>query len=319
MIKIALNEGIYTHVNNSIKGNKYKCIKCNDILIPKKGMIKEHHFSHISKKICNNNGESFEHKYSKQYIQDNIQNININKKCLICGNIYYLNFKNCVVKQEYKIFNFIVDLAVFENDILKYVIEIEHTHKTEWHKKRIIETYPLIFIEIKTKNIINDKYEICEDYCDKCMYKTINKTYDLIDGVNQYYRCIINCPMDDCDSNLIFDEIFNTCGDDIEKRFVYENNKMEIIKLFELCFDGVYPYVPRFISEIVKTYKGSFGSAYIISTKNNFENIKKFITQFLEQTHNKSGNHLVYNTDWYFVDINTMDCDIIQLFPLYKN
>lgn len=69
-IKIAKNkDGDITLIDDATNIEEYYCFDCNTLLIPKKGKIKNHHFSHKSNLQCR--GETSEHLYGKELISKN--------------------------------------------------------------------------------------------------------------------------------------------------------------------------------------------------------------------------------------------------------
>lgn len=185
MIKFAklLNSDKIIHIKDTTNNETYYCNECNNILIPKKGKIKVHHFCHKFMSNCSGGSiESLEHKYAKQFMSDNLNNIVIIKNCKICNKNNEHNYKNHRIKQEYRIGRYTVDLVILNNDNLIAVIEIFHTHQTEWNKKRMIELYPLEFIEIRTFDLISANkvdeiitINVQEDYCKECFNKCLFK------------------------------------------------------------------------------------------------------------------------------------------------
>ena len=75
------------HISEIQKGNKerFTCCNCGNILIPKKGSIRNHHFSH--KRETNCSYESYLHKVSKQKFFDEYN------KCLIEQKPFLVDYK----------------------------------------------------------------------------------------------------------------------------------------------------------------------------------------------------------------------------------
>lgn len=146
--------------------NEYKCISCNEKLIPKLGDINAHHFSHyIKNTVCSR--ETYLHKLGKMvfhdyYIECKNKNIEYNieyefsKEC----KYYFKKYsKICSYKEEQKfnlieffpniayqkkVDNFIPDLLLTDkNNKNQIFIEIFVTHRVTWEKinskNRIIE------------------------------------------------------------------------------------------------------------------------------------------------------------------------------------
>lgn len=144
------------------KSNEYKCPDCDKKVMLKKGKIKRPHFAHFkSQNTCNyynHPGESQIHFYAKELLKYVLQN----KKCMICrkcdlcrGNIeqsIVVNATN-IVKKEY-IFEYngkkIADVAVIDNNNIKYIFEIYHKHAT------LEVNRPEPWFEIEATNLIQN-------------------------------------------------------------------------------------------------------------------------------------------------------------------
>ncbi|MBP5327566.1 MAG: hypothetical protein J6Y98_06640 [Bacteroidales bacterium] len=69
LYEYAKNEhGVFTHIDDAIKGRCYSCVECGEQLIIKEGSKKRKHFAHKSNSNCD--GESYIHKIWKKRIKD---------------------------------------------------------------------------------------------------------------------------------------------------------------------------------------------------------------------------------------------------------
>ncbi|MBO7489891.1 MAG: hypothetical protein J6T88_06410 [Bacteroidales bacterium] len=69
LYEYANNEhGVYTHIDDAVKGHRYSCIECGEPLIIKDGSKKRKHFAHKSNSNCD--GESYIHKIWKKRIKN---------------------------------------------------------------------------------------------------------------------------------------------------------------------------------------------------------------------------------------------------------
>jgi hypothetical protein len=177
----------------SEKNKNYKCIGCQQKLILKRGNIRKCHFAHYSDTSCTyfeHPNESDLHKEAKHklaYWLKQKHRINIDWVCCKtgyngnkCGNstnemgstIEYE--ENDRVEIEYQDTNnkYIADIAVINNNKVKYIFEIKNTHAT------ITDVRPEPWFEIEALKIIQhediDEIDLTciRDnkirYCDNC-------------------------------------------------------------------------------------------------------------------------------------------------------
>ena len=193
----------YEYPKIANKKNKYKCPHCLKDVIFKKGKIKQPHFAHYkSENPCcyyDRPCESQIHKDAKMLMKkilDDKCNIFIERNCNYCQlNGQPLNYSDnydifsddyTETTKAYIEYNFkyndsnkYADIALLENDTIKYIFEIYYKHKT-------LETdRPEPWFEIKAEDLINkinsgeiiDKegniyLECIRNYkCDSCQYK----------------------------------------------------------------------------------------------------------------------------------------------------
>lgn len=161
------NKYEYPIIANKI--NKYKCPSCEKDIIFRNGKIKQPHFAHYkSINPCSYYEKPNEHQIHKdskllmKTLLDDKRCINIYRKCSYCykNQEIILNIKseeytdNVCAKIEYK-FNYnnsqkSADVALLQNDKLKYIFEICYTNKTKE------ENRPEPGVEIKAENLINE-------------------------------------------------------------------------------------------------------------------------------------------------------------------
>jgi len=192
----ALNKStlLYEYPKIASKQNSYKCLECDNDVIFKKGNIKQPHFSHKrSNKPCNYYDRPTEtqiHKNAKMLIKtllDNRTLISFHRQCHNCNIKYnilnvdtYSSDSQAII--EYK-FNYnnsrkSADVALIENNSIKYIFEICHTNKTKE------ETRPEPWVEIEAETLIDNingnsslneidcirKYE-----CEKCIHEQMEE------------------------------------------------------------------------------------------------------------------------------------------------
>ena len=162
----------YEYPKIANKKHKYICPSCEQGVIFKKGKIKQPHFAHYkSDNPCYNYDKPSEtqiHKDAKWLMKsllDNKKHITINRRCNYCEQ------RNCVVSEEkcyniyddynedtkavieYKFYynnsNRSADIALIENDKIKYIFEICYKNKTKE------ENRPEPWVEINAEYLIN--------------------------------------------------------------------------------------------------------------------------------------------------------------------
>jgi hypothetical protein len=177
------------------KTNKYKCPCCEKNVIFRKGKVKQPHFAHYkSENPCHyydRPNESQIHKDAKLLMKsllDDKKNICITRKCdqanCNCNNnvgycISYTENTKAYIEHRfhYNDSNKSADVALVENDVIKYIFEICHTNKTKE------ENRPEPWFEISAEDLIrkinsgecidedsNINIECIRNYrCDKCI------------------------------------------------------------------------------------------------------------------------------------------------------
>ena len=183
MIKISIaknNDGKYVLISKVEKNNTYYCIDCDNILIPKLGKKRRHHFSHKQKLVCT--GETWQHYFCKEYFKHYKELIKINSICRYCSTKIEYMCKDFKIETEYKYKKYFLDCALTFDNTLKICVEIQHTHKTELEKKNTIINDNILFFEFTTKDII-EQYNISNNIdlnyneliCDTCKIKQDEK------------------------------------------------------------------------------------------------------------------------------------------------
>ena len=161
---------IYEYPKIANKSNKYKCPCCEKNVIFKNGTILKPHFSHYkSNNPCNyydKPNETEIHKHAKLLMKsllDNKQNISIHRKCKYYeqnnhiqkfNDMFDIDYnENTKALIEYKFYynNSYrkADVALIENDKIKYIFEICYKNKTEE------ENRPEPWFEINAEDLIN--------------------------------------------------------------------------------------------------------------------------------------------------------------------
>lgn len=144
--------------------SEYHCLECKEIMILKRGKIIRPHFSHKAdnnKSCSNSEGESYQHNFSKYKLKELLENerkIKIRKSssCL-CGYSKRNKIDIILLKPEWEIKveylfdeKYHADVAVLENDTIKYIFEIYYKHKT-------INPRPGEWYEISAEEILESK------------------------------------------------------------------------------------------------------------------------------------------------------------------
>jgi ssDNA-binding Zn-finger/Zn-ribbon topoisomerase 1 len=209
------NKKQYTMPQNAMKNEIYKCPECDGELILRQGNIRAHHFSHKQNSTCTyleKPSESFQHLGAKHLIQYKLQNysIQINRPCSRCNNNIIFNLPKCdgtyLAELEYRfhldyiypghvnkklIHNKnsdnirIADCAIVDtnNDIIPYIIEIYHTHKTDKYDRG--EQWFEVNATQLLKSDINSNEINCirSDFCEIC----IDQKYKSLDNIKEAF------------------------------------------------------------------------------------------------------------------------------------
>ena len=230
----------YEYPKIASKKNKYKCPDCEKVVIFRNGKIKQPHFAHYkSNNPCSyyeKPNESQIHKDAKLLIKtllDNKRSINIYRKCKKCDEYPedFLNIRsqeytdNMIAIIEYK-FNYnnskrSADVAVVENDKIKFIFEICYKNKTKE------ENRPEPWFEINAETLIN------ETNCGE----NINEEGEIEIECIRDYKCICckekeeyerKLEIEVKERNLEKNELMNMSKED--ERTIQNNKKLELQK-----------------------------------------------------------------------------------------
>lgn len=168
------------------KNKNYKCIGCQQRLILKKGNIRKCHFAHYSETNCfyfEHPNESELHKEAKHKLASWLKQqkkIDIFwsccktkwnvKKCGISADDCTIEYEeNDKVEIEYRDVNnkYIADVAVINNNKVKYIFEIKNTHAT------ITNVRPEPWFEIEALEVI--QHEDTEEVALTCIRDNKNR------------------------------------------------------------------------------------------------------------------------------------------------
>lgn len=200
----------YILPQNATKLKEYKCVECNNKVLLKKGKVRKAHFSHLSNNnSCNyysHPNESQIHKDCKlklAFILKNKIPLKILEKYEIkCNHLYIKNIdydNDDEIIVEYRDINnkYVADIAVLNNNNIKYIFEVYHTHQT------VSNARPNPWFEIKTNEILNiedmDNIQLTDvkifNNCKECINLVKNKhkryyKYNFKKYLNQNRECI---------------------------------------------------------------------------------------------------------------------------------
>ena len=182
------------------KSNKYKCPSCENDVIFRKGQIKQPHFAHYRPDnpcfYYDKPNETQVHKDAKLLMKsllDGKKNIYMCRNCNNCeqrSRGYEENISYCITNDDYtentkavieykfnyNISNKRADVALIDNDTIKFIFEICHKNKTKE------ENRPEPWIEINAEDLIN---KINSGEC-------VDKEGDI------HIKCIRNYKCDSC-------------------------------------------------------------------------------------------------------------------------
>ena len=170
---IDIDKNRYVTPSNGIKGNSYKCIECDKKVILKKGKIRIPHFAHYAQtNTCHyydHPNEAQIHKDAKmlmaQLLKDK-KKILFTWECKLCGGYYAFDNDDSTIiyKDGDEVFTeyrskdnkWVADVAIINNNEIRYIIEIKNTHTT-------ITNRPEPWFEIDAKKLIEEVNENNED------------------------------------------------------------------------------------------------------------------------------------------------------------
>lgn len=170
----ALVDGVLTHVKDIVKGMEIICPECGERLILKEGQKTVKHLAHRGDNNCS--GESVIHKYTKEYIYNNLNCITLSDhKVMMIDNKFKLaNAEELGVKEKYLEHRlspeYIPDIYIVLEGNYRVALEICYKNaKEELHLKEIIPSLPLdLVLEIKVD---------AEDIINMNMKQLIDKAY----------------------------------------------------------------------------------------------------------------------------------------------
>lgn len=264
----------YIFPQNASKKRKYCCPDCGEDLIFKKGSIVIPHFSHKPNSKCtyyDNPNESQIHKDAKnklaQWLQDK-KPLKIKTKCSSCNGpcknkkIKYKDNDKVIVEYISQCKKYIADVAIINNDNVRYVLEVTNTHRTI---DNAAEVRPEPWFDINADEIVNtdfdkDKVKLncirtdCSRFCNNCKESKnyIEQAKELFKDVYDRkeieidWECIL-CgkePGTDCVNilptyNIVYDYKFKNINIDIA---IFNKEK---IKYFIIFNENIIDKIPE--------------------------------------------------------------------------
>lgn len=127
----------------ALKGEAYECLECRRPVFPRKGEIRQAHFSHFASDRCqfyassSGSGESEMHKRGKLVLENILKtkrDLTIRKVCLCCKEaelhvIPMADIKS--VHQEWAVEGGVADVVAILEDDEEIMFEVLHTHRTK--------------------------------------------------------------------------------------------------------------------------------------------------------------------------------------------
>lgn len=176
---VALNENNnLVQIENVERGLACKCtcFECGEIVIARKGDIKEHHFAHASnKESCNINPESVLHKYAKEVILESMGLILPAVPNTEDNEAAWWTFEKII--PEFHLGLIRPDLACYHNNEPVF-IEIAVTHFIDENKLKIIESMNVKTLEIDLSNLLLTELVIPSEQAKKMILESLdNKSW----------------------------------------------------------------------------------------------------------------------------------------------
>lgn len=309
--------GAYVYPKIANKFDCYICPECNKDLVFCKGELRREYFRH--KNVINENctrfnkpSESDIHKDAKFLLKtllENKTNISFLTKCYKCSKeedykIIYINTVNieteyCMEYDERKI---IPDVALLENNRVKYIFEIFHTHKTKndnrpdpWFEINAsnllitaneLNNSIMNFVCIRRRECMNcknklDKQNIINIVKKHILEKYIRIMLGLKKAPNPYKKKVLS-------GEFYFERDFDKL--DIHKRFEFDANEnyYDNKKIAEKFFNGCGDY--RFI---IYSHKGTLLATII--DKNLYYNKDEKNNYILDKNYNCWDDEDLFN------------------------
>lgn len=175
---IALDENKnLIHITDAVRGLACNCtcFECGEIVLARKGEIKEHHFAHASNKdSCTIQPESVLHKYAKQIIIESM-------------GVLLPEVPNLDIEATWWTFDKIIPefhLGLIRPDLACYIdeepifIEIAVTHFIDEDKLKIIKSMNVKTVEIDLSGLLNSDLVIPSDEAKKLILESLeHKTW----------------------------------------------------------------------------------------------------------------------------------------------
>lgn len=165
------------HITDAVRGLACNCtcFECGEIVLARKGEIKEHHFAHASNKdSCAIQPESVLHKYAKQVIIESM-------------GVLLPEIPNLDIEATWWTFDKIIPefhLGLIRPDLACYIdeepifIEIAVTHFIDEDKLKIIKSMNVKIVEIDLSGLLNSDLVIPSDEAKKLILESLeHKTW----------------------------------------------------------------------------------------------------------------------------------------------
>ncbi len=159
---VALNVfGARVPVERAIRGLLYHCEICADVLIPKRGRIKQYHYAHKTIQVCS--GMTQEHikacelaaswlvagNYIRMYMMKRYAN---DDYLFVDSDLFRVPVYDRV-SFEHRLGNSRLDVAFLNGDTVVLNVEVYHTHKTDNYADRSL----IPWIEIRADDLLNQR------------------------------------------------------------------------------------------------------------------------------------------------------------------
>lgn len=298
----------YIFPQNASKKRKYYCPDCGEDLIFKKGSIVIPYFSHKSNSKCtyyDHPSESQIHKDAKnklaQWLQDK-KPLKLKIKCNSCNGscknkkIKYKDNDKVIIEYISPCKKYIADVAIINNDNVRYVLEVTNTHRTI---DNAADVRPEPWFDISADEIVNTDFDkkkvklncIREDhskFCSDCkesknlveQAKELFKNQHGKKEIEVRWKCILcgeepgtNCVNILPTYNIVYDYKFKNINIDIA---IFNKEK---IKYFIIFNENIIDKIPENIrwfyfkpEQFIEQYKDYKDEDYFIPIcdKSNF-------------------------------------------------
>jgi hypothetical protein len=207
MILFALNANELVHIRDTLtmpETTVYKCVDCQETLIPVRGSIVVWHFRHSSNTQCwlsmnhmNHTNESKWHALAKQYVAQTLSSWKF--ICMYrCSGGEFMYDTKYTTAVEYRTDDYVLDIGIFDSTkqtTLVAAVEICYTHRISTQKRQYLRTkLDIPVMEVNALDVLHcmthHTRELDYSCCNKCEHSDVKLMKTQSDGNSENTPCI---------------------------------------------------------------------------------------------------------------------------------